>query len=854
MFDEVLELLKDTLNGAFSRDTEKNRIRKIIFWYDPKQEYQDFINELELENTEIIQYDSNSFWIRYHIEKEEIKKNIIIYLPFERKKGIDNDLLDLETSNSDLLFNPDSTTMLLRELKLTEDCRKTIKENDRFFNNQIRLNEFKEFGVEEKNADNINYIIAAILLEIKTINIDEILKNIIRVYYEDKKKYDALLKFGNEKFIFDVMNNYFGSKLQYTENMEDIFRSLIFTYFATSVSDINKLNKYGIYILTEKVTNIQVFVNNLMRDKSLKRYFEIISKDVEEKLGIKDILNSMELDDYKEADAFSLIDDNIIKYLSMQIYNDVHEYEKYKELIELRESKYWYEKYFNEYNYLKYVNNYFEIIDKVQGLLKTYEIEKFVELYTNELYLVDYYYRKAYYYYDNINEKDYFIDLKNKLENNYINNYMFNLSQKWSDTMESLSRYDSNKLIMQNKFFNKYIKSTAESAKNGRAIVIVSDAFRYECARELNERLQIFGSKSETKYMLGLVPSYTQLGMASLLPNNELSRDPSYKEKSNENIFVDGMSATGTENREKILKKYVPDGLAIQFDTLNEMTKTEWKKLFSGKKVVYIYHDVIDNTGEHDENNVFEACEKAIEQIEKLVKDLHTTFSGVNCYIVADHGFFYKRGKIEAYNKTSKDENSIKQKTRYSYTDKKSEEEGVISINLDYIFGKDSGYVNIPKGHNVFSRQGGGINYIHGGILPQEIIIPVIDFNSSRSSEETKKVGITYTGLTRKITNAVTYLEFLQDNKIDENNLPCRYSLHFEDERGNKISDESTIIANYSNTDVKDRFFKEKFVFKNMKYDKDKSYFLIISDEETGKEVQKISFVIDIAIMNSLIV
>ena len=83
-----------------------------------------------------------------------------------------------------------------------------------------------------------------------------------------------------------------------------------------------------------------------------------------------------------------------------------------------------------------------------------------------------------------------------------------------------------------------------------------------------------------------------------------------------------------------------------------------------------------------------------------------------------------------------------KQKIRYSYTDKKSEEEGIISINLDYIFGENSGYVNIPKGHNVFSRQGGGINYVHGGILPQEIIIPVIDFKSTRTSEETKKIDI----------------------------------------------------------------------------------------------------------------
>ena len=85
------------------------------------------------------------------------------------------------------------------------------------------------------------------------------------------------------------------------------------------------------------------------------------------------------------------------------------------------------------------------------------------------------------------------------------------------------------------------------------------------------------------------------------------------------------------------------------------------------------------------------------------------------------------------------------------------------------MFGKDSGYVNIPKGNIIFARQGSGINYVHGGILPQEIIIPVIDFKSTRTTEQSKKVGITYSGLSTKITNAITYLEFLQDSNVDDN-------------------------------------------------------------------------------------
>ena len=72
-----------------------------------------------------------------------------------------------------------------------------------------------------------------------------------------------------------------------------------------------------------------------------------------------------------------------------------------------------------------------------------------------------------------------------------------------------------------------------------------------------------------------------------------------------------------------------------------------------------------------------------------------------------------------------------------------------------------------------------------------------------------------------------------------------------EDEFGEKISNECIIVANLENADVKDRFFKEKFVFKNITYDRNKDYYLVISDEETEIELSRVKFVIDIAISNN---
>ena len=433
MFDEVLELLKDTLKGAFSRDTERKRTRKIIFWYDSKQEYQDFINELELEDTEIIKYDNNSFWIRYHIEKEELNKNIIIYLPFERKKGIDNDLLDLETANSDLLFNPDSTTMRLKNLGLTEDCRKIISKYAKFFGNKKRETEFKNFDIEEKNNDNIDLIITAIMLNIKSINEDDILKEIIRYYFEDDKKYEELFKFGSEEFILGLFNDTFGSSISSYEELPEVYKSLVFTYFATSLKDIKKASRYSKYLLTKKTTNVYVFINNLMRDKTTKQYFEELSKDIEKEFGIEDLLNSMEIDDYSSSDAFESVDKYVLKYLVDKLFNGIGEYEVYKNYIDIRENKYWYEKLENEYNLLKVSIAFFEKINAIQDSIKIVDIDRFAKDYADNFSEVDTLYRKVYFYFDNIEDKDIFINLKNKIENIYVNDFMSELSIKWSE-------------------------------------------------------------------------------------------------------------------------------------------------------------------------------------------------------------------------------------------------------------------------------------------------------------------------------------------------------------------------------------------------------------------------------------
>ena len=840
MNDEVMDLLR-----SYVFQDDLSRERKIIFWYDEKEVYKEELDSLIFsDDIELIKYDNNSFWIRYHIEIEEPTKNFIIYLPFDRKKGLDNDLLDLESSNSNYLFNPDQTTMWLKELRLKDDkvIYNLVKKNQKFFKDKKRRTKFNEFDIEEKNEDNINLIIISSLLNIKTISLDEIFKTIIISYYDDKKKYEDLIKWSDEEFLIELFNSYFGTSLSDLDEIELLFKSLIFTYFASDLNDLNDISRYSKYLLNKK-TNVHIFVDTLMRDSNSKKYFEKISKAVEKEFGIDALVKDMDIERYKYNDAFICMDNYIINNICDSLLSDIGQFDKYNELIQIRNSKYWFSKLSNEYNSLKIASKFLENIDIIIKQIKTLEFDEFTKNYIENLSMIDTLYRKFYYYTDKVNS-DNFKELELKIENKYVNDFLSELSIKWSQVIEELPKYNSTRIMLQNTFFNNYIKPYKD--KKNRAIVVISDAFRYEVANELNDKLLELGAKSKIDYMLGLVPSYTKLGMASLLPNKNITLVDN-----SDDILVDDMKTSSIQDRQEILTKECGESLAIKYTELNNMKKSEWKTLFSGKKVVYIYHDVIDATGEKTDEKVFNACEEAIEEIYRLIKDLHTTFSGVDLFVTADHGFLYKRGKYDNTAKATKTVDATKQKKRYSYSNDKSNEEGILSINLDYIFGENSGYVNIPKGNSVFAIQGLSTSYVHGGIMPQEILVPVIDFKSTRNIEEAGKVKISYTGLSVKITNAITLLDFTQTMPVDENNKACRYLIHFEDDKNERISNECVIIADNISKDVKDRFYKEKFVFKNIKYDRNKDYYLVITDEETGIEESRVKFTIDIAISNT---
>ena len=472
--------------------------------------------------------------------------------------------------------------------------------------------------------------------------------------------------------------------------------------------------------------------------------------------------------------------------------------------------------------------------------------------YTKDYYLFDKYYRKFYLHYDKCLDKELIEIIRDNIENVYSNWYLDELAIKWNTAIKN-NNSDSwviDGINQQYKFFNDFIRFKYE---NERVVVIISDALRYECASQLNENLNNQSKNkwkgiSELTAMQGVLPSYTKLGMASLLPNKLIEINDKY------DVLVDGINSSGTENRNKILRSYSEKAVAVTYNDLKEYKRADYKEKFTGKEVIYVYHNTIDAIGDHaiTENQVFDAAERAIEEIMGIANSFIGNLSVSNIIITADHGFLYKRDKLTLSDKIDGVKlDDGEDGRRFVLTDSNEEADGRNIISMKYILGENSDKnVITPKGTMRFKVQGAGSNYVHGGSMLQEIVVPVIKFKLDRSkstSNLVKKTDVKLTSISRKITNPIVHLEFFQEEKVQEKVLPVRIKCYFEDEQGNRISDERTIIADSKSDAPTERTQKEKFILKSIKYDKNKQYFLVIQDEEDSNGLyERIPYIIDI--------
>ncbi|MBU5317590.1 BREX-1 system phosphatase PglZ type A [Clostridium bornimense] len=843
-----LKEIRNFLKELFSKPLNDGKTRHIIFWYDEDEDFIEEIDSFDIDNVKVIKLtENNAFWAKYHIEKEDTFSNILVYSNMKKPIPQEDWLYDIFCYSEE--FSTDRSTVIMRELKVADSSLKEeFQLYNTFFKNKERFNNFKNLNINEYTREKLHIGILAVLTKVKIMDMEEIVKSLIKDYLQgDHKLYYDIEKFGRVDDLWSLLEKYYGYTFE--ERSLERFMAML---LVTNITDTIKfsLPKQYTPFISSKLTNCIVFINHFINNSKDSDTYEKMQQLVADKLKIEQLLEKHDSDEFIHCDEFEIIDKLIISRITSLIKDGVEEYDKYLSSLSSRRTLHYYKKYISEYNALKWAINLLNKKKQLSSIIKGDTAYNIVKAYTKDYYYIDKAYRKFYYHYDNCILKEAIRVLKDTVENVYNNWYLQELSIKWNESISKQASWRIDGLKYQDKFYRENIKFKGKE----RVFVIISDGLRYESAEELNTLLiNERKGKCELDYMEGVLPSYTKLGIASLLPNHSIEINDNY------DVLVNGINSSGTENRNTILKLENEKSLAITYDAIMDMKDSEIRKAVAGLEVVYIYHNSIDARGDHSstEREVFKATDDAFKEIILLVNKLVNRVSAASILITSDHGYLYRRSAMEESNKLSGvklEDGEVNR--RFLLTSNKEEVEGTISFSMDYLLGdKSNKYVITPKGTSRFKVQGAGANYVHGGAMPQEIIIPIIRFKNDRSSSSVnsiRKVKVSLTSITRKITNIITYLEFFQDEKIQDKVISQRIRCYFEDEEKNRISNENIIIGDSKSENPVERTYKEKFILKSMAYDKTKQYFLVLQDDEDlNGYYERVPFNIDIAIVDN---
>ena len=327
---------------------------------------------------------------------------------------------------------------------------------------------------------------------------------------------------------------------------------------------------------------------------------------------------------------------------------------------------------------------------------------------------------------------------------------------------------------------------------------------RYECGIELNKEINSINRfKSEIDYMISSLPSYTYLGMASLLPHKSL-------ELRDDKIFVDGVDSTSIDKRDKILKSYGKYA-AIGYEKFLKMNRNEGREFCKNYEVIYIYHNEIDNMGEKDEINTFNAVNSTFETIKKLIKQIQN-FNGYNILITSDHGFLFTKSATKDSELCEKPKGEFIKINRRFAIGKAEENNCSIKFSGDELNIKSKYDFLIAKSINKFRIQGGGHRYVHGGATLEELVIPLLKVNYHRI-QDVRDVEIGIVPI-RDISTNIVNLTLYQKEAINEKIKPVILRVYFK--LGDEIlSDIAQVVFDKTDEYEENREEKITLTFKN---------------------------------------
>lgn len=769
---------------------------RILFWYDSKKELREEYEALALPGVEKIELRNNEYAIKHRILREQPTQKFLLYSHGPQPDALDNWLLDVQLAHGE--FRTDQTAIWLADLELGLEFSDLVNQHIEFFQASVRKNALKKLLANDDTPSMVRMKILAVCAGSEP-RLDSILEHLLEELVDGcEDSINLIERSALNAFLWEQMSRYYS--YQSTDpSIRDFVIELFKSCYAMGTDGTVQLSNDAL-----------VFLKRWKDSRSFTKGFEYWSKQGAEVLGVEQDLAKRDFRKLVELDYFELIDRKIISDLVREVVARTVSTGDVILWIRQRRQGYWYNRYQDLYEAIEYAALFIQQLAETS--LGSQSLSKAVQLYSTKWFKLDQLYRKYVFHARKSGQISLMGPLLEQVENLYTNNYLLKLGDDFQGFVDGISLWEALPVRRQNQFFDHYVQPYLR--REQRVCVIVSDAMRYEIGDELLSLInQEDRYSAELEPMLSMLPSYTQLGMAALLPNTSLQ----IADNETATVLVDGQSSMGTDNRNKILKKALNDrGEAITADKLLNMNQIESRELLKRNDVIYIYHNRIDHTGDkmHSEGEAFEAAEQTLQDLLRLVKKL-VGANASSILITADHGFIYQDRAIDESDFAVADvqgEQILYRDRRFVLGKGLKPHASLHSLSPEQLALEGEVQVQLPKSINRLRLKGSGSRFVHGGATLQEVVVPVLRVSKARQSDVSRVEVDILGSASSVITSSQLGIALYQKEPVTDKvqSLQLRAGIYTQD--GELISDCHELTFDFTSTNSRERELQVRFL------------------------------------------
>jgi uncharacterized protein (TIGR02687 family) len=786
------------LERALTKLFDKHRI---VFWYDANQELRKDYDEVWLPGIEKIEIEGNEFWLKHHVLREKKTQKFLIYHAGPQPKDEDNWLLDVLLAQGQ--FKADQISIWLNELDLKPSDWDFVQAHEVFFKKVEQRAQFRTLWKNhEENGVSKERIMLSICLDSGSVlTLEEMMTILLAEAAKGESHlFERIKKIGLENYFWAQTERVWGYQSE-QPSVKDFAVSLFKSCYALELNQPATMK-------ADSLSFIQRWKDSIRFGESFE-HFSHMSAGI---LGTKDDLHHHDLSALIEMDLFEEIDRHIIKSLIDQVNNRTLSGGDANSVVWRRRKSPWFDKYKDEYQAIQYAAQFFSLLGQVH--LETSDPADMVAQYTKSWSKIDLLYRKVIFHAHQSGQISLLQELLNQVENQYVNRYVLTMNDNWQQAINSLHKWKIDGIQSQDKFYDVWVKPYVE--QKTRLVVIISDALRFEIAHELGELVEgLKGFETTLDAMMTLLPSYTQLGMAALLPHETLEIKPDGA------VLVDGKPSNGVENRGKLLSAFHDQmATAIKADVLIGKNRDEIRDLMRENPLLYVYHNYIDSVGDkrESENIVFDAVDKSIKDLITMIKRIAK--AGVSHIILtADHGFLYQDRVLEESDFAGEDIKSdvvTYKNRRFALGHEIKESSSATKYQARQLGLIGELEIHIPKSINRFRLQGAGSRFVHGGSALQEVIVPVLDIHKAEG-RDTPQVNVEIIrGTTNAITSGQISITFFQKEAVSGERLARELRAGIYAKDGTLISDQHDLVFDLISENAEEREVRRRFILYNL--------------------------------------